>query len=39
MLPYLATVLVLVAVTWLETLSKRIGAPAALCKPYVREEK
>jgi simple sugar transport system permease protein len=39
MLPYLATVLVLVVVTWWETLSKRIGAPAALCKPYIREEK
>jgi len=39
MLPYLATVVVLVVVTWWETLSKRIGAPAALCKPYIREEK
>jgi simple sugar transport system permease protein len=39
MLPYLATVLVLVVVTWWETLSKRVGAPASLCKPYVREEK
>jgi len=39
MLPYLATIVVLVVVTWWETLSKRIGAPAALCKPYIREEK
>lgn len=39
MLPYLATVLVLVVVTWWETLSKKVGAPASLCKPYVREEK
>jgi len=39
MLPYLATILVLVVITWWETLSKRIGAPAALCKPFVREEK
>jgi len=39
MLPYLATILVLVAMTWWETLSKRVGAPAALSKPYMREEK
>jgi simple sugar transport system permease protein len=39
MLPYLATILVLIIVTWWETLSKRIGAPAALCRAYVREEK
>ncbi len=39
MLPYLATIVVLVVVTWWETLSKRIGAPKALCKPYIREEK
>jgi ABC-type uncharacterized transport system permease subunit len=39
MLPYLATVVVLVAVTWWENLSKRLGAPAALTKPYIREEK
>jgi len=39
MLPYLATIVVLVVVTWWENLSKRIGAPAALCKPYIREEK
>jgi len=39
MLPYLATIGVLVVMTWWETLSKRIGAPASLCKPYMREEK
>ncbi|MEW5815504.1 MAG: ABC transporter permease [Spirochaetota bacterium] len=39
MLPYLATVVVLVVITWWENLSKRIGAPAALCEPYMREEK
>jgi len=39
MLPYLATIFVLVAVTWWENLSKRLGAPGALCKPYIREEK
>lgn len=39
MLPYIATILVLVAVTWWETLQKRIGAPAALGVPYAREEK
>lgn len=39
MLPYLATVLVLVMLTWWETLSKRIGAPSALAKSYMQEEK
>ena len=39
MLPYLLTILVLVIVTWWETISKRIGAPAALGVPYVREER
>jgi len=39
MLPYLATILVLIVMTWWETLSKRIGAPAALGKGYMREEK
>jgi ABC-type uncharacterized transport system permease subunit len=39
MLPYLATVVVLVIMTWWETLSKRIGAPAALGTSYMREEK
>ncbi len=39
MLPYLLTIVVLVVVTWWETISKRIGAPAALGVPYVREER
>jgi simple sugar transport system permease protein len=39
MLPYLATVIVLVILTWWEALSKRIGAPSALAKSYMREEK
>lgn len=39
MLPYLATIAVLVAVTWWENLSKRIGAPAALGRSYMREDK
>ncbi len=39
MLPYLATIAVLVVMTWWEALSKRVGAPAALGKAYMREEK
>ena len=39
MLPYIATIVVLVIITWWETLQKRIGAPAALGEPYAREEK
>jgi len=39
MLPYVFTILVLVLITWLESISKRLGAPAALGLPYVREEK
>ncbi len=39
MLPYLATIAVLVAMTWWEALRHRIGAPAALGEPYMREEK
>ncbi|MBS3782805.1 MAG: ABC transporter permease [Anaerolineae bacterium] len=39
MLPYVATILVLVIITWWENLRKRIGAPAALGVPYAREEK
>jgi len=39
MLPYIATIVVLVIITWWETLRKRIGAPAALGVPYAREEK
>jgi simple sugar transport system permease protein len=39
MLPYVMTILVLVLMTWWEALSHRIGAPAALGQPYMREEK
>jgi ABC-type uncharacterized transport system permease subunit len=39
MLPYIFTILVLVIITWWETLSKRVGAPAALGVPFVRGEK
>jgi simple sugar transport system permease protein len=39
MLPYLFTIIVLVMITWLEAFRKRVGAPAALGLPYVREER
>ncbi len=39
MLPYIATIAVLVLMTWWETLSKRVGAPASLGNAYMREEK
>ncbi len=39
MLPYLGTIAVLVLMTWWEALSKKIGAPAALSKAYMREDK
>lgn len=39
MLPYIFTIVVLVIITWWETVRKRVGAPAALGLPYVREEK
>jgi simple sugar transport system permease protein len=39
MLPYITTIVVLVIITWWETLRKRVGAPAALGLPYAREEK
>jgi len=39
MMPYIFTILVLVIITWWEAFRKRIGAPAALGLPYVREEK
>jgi simple sugar transport system permease protein len=39
MLPYLFTIVVLVIITWWEAFSKRVGAPAALGLPYVREER
>ena len=39
MAPYLMTILVLIVMTWWETLSHRVGAPASLGKAYMREEK
>lgn len=39
MLPYIATIVVLVVITWWEALSKRVGAPAALGQAYTREDK
>jgi simple sugar transport system permease protein len=39
MLPYLATIFVLVVMTWWEALRHRIGAPAALGESYMREDK
>ena len=39
MLPYIATILVLVAITWWETLRKRVGSPASLGQSYMREDK
>lgn len=39
MLPYLFTIVVLVIITWWEAFRKRVGAPAALGIPYVREER
>jgi simple sugar transport system permease protein len=39
MLPYIATIVVLVVITWWETLRKRVGAPGALGVAYAREEK
>jgi simple sugar transport system permease protein len=39
MTPYFFTIVVLVAITWWEAFRKRVGAPAALGQPYVREER
>ncbi|MDI7274575.1 MAG: ABC transporter permease [Anaerolineae bacterium] len=39
MLPYLATIFVLVVITWQEGLRRRIGAPAALGRAYMREDR
>jgi len=39
MLPYILTIVVLVLITWLEAFRKRVGAPAALGLPYMREER
>lgn len=39
MLPYVFTIIVLVLITWWEAFRKRVGAPAALGLPYMREER
>jgi simple sugar transport system permease protein len=39
MLPYLATILVLIFITWAERSSRKLGTPTALGIPFVREEK
>lgn len=39
MMPYAFTIVVLVAITWWESISKRVGAPSSLGLPYSREEK
>ena len=39
MLPYILTIAVLVLITWAEAFRKRVGAPASLGLPYVREER
>lgn len=39
MLPYALTILVLVLITWWEAFRKRVGAPASLGLPYLREER
>ncbi len=39
MMPYVFTIVALVLITWRESVSRRVGAPAALGLPYVREEK
>ena len=39
MLPYAFTIIVLVLITWWEAFRKRVGAPAALGLPFLREER
>jgi ABC-type uncharacterized transport system permease subunit len=39
MMPYIFTIIVLVVITWWEAVRKRLGAPAALGLPFVREER
>lgn len=39
MLPYILTIVVLVLITWGEAFRKRVGAPASLGLPYMREER
>jgi simple sugar transport system permease protein len=38
MLPYIATIVVLILITWAEKHKKRLGTPSALGIPFVREE-
>lgn len=39
MAPYIGTIIVLVVITWWETLSKKVGGPASLSSSYMREDK
>lgn len=39
MLPFAFTIIILVVITWWESYGKRVGTPAALGTPYLREEK
>lgn len=39
MLPYIATILVLIFITWTEKFSKKLGTPTAIGIPFVREDK
>ena len=39
MMPYVFTIVVLVVITWWESFSRRVGAPAALGQPFVRERR
>jgi len=39
MMPYIFTILILVLITWGESFRRRVGAPAALGLPYMREER
>ncbi|MEN6477761.1 MAG: ABC transporter permease [Rectinema sp.] len=39
MMPYIVTILVLIFITWWETLSKKVGGPASLGTSYMREDK
>jgi len=39
MMPYIFTIVVLVIITWWDAFGRRIGAPAALGQPFVREER
>lgn len=39
MLPFIFTIGILVVITWWETFRRRVGPPAALGTPYIREER